>query len=99
MSVGLGDGERCQHDNPDMRAYHLENLSHDAVHGYIPFCSAAELSVGETSEREIIERTLRSHGWNRQETAAALMINRTTLFNKMRKYDLLGKRQPEESSR
>ena len=41
-----------------MRAYHLENLSHDAVHGYIPFCSAAELSEGETSEREIID-----HPW------------------------------------
>ena len=46
----------------------------------------------EIPEREIIERTLRSHNWNRQETAAALMINRTTLFNKMRKYDLLGTR-------
>ncbi len=44
----------------------------------------------EIPEREIIERTLRSHNWNRQETAAALMINRTTLFNKMRKYGLLG---------
>ncbi|MGE0191637.1 MAG: sigma-54-dependent transcriptional regulator [Planctomycetota bacterium] len=43
----------------------------------------------EIPEREIIERTLRSHNWNRQETAAALMINRTTLFNKMRKYGLL----------
>ncbi len=46
----------------------------------------------EIPEREIIERTLRSHNWNRQETAAALMINRTTLFNKMRKYGLLGQR-------
>ena len=46
----------------------------------------------EIPEREIIERTLRSHNWNRQETAAALMINRTTLFNKMRKYNLLGQR-------
>ena len=46
----------------------------------------------EIPEREIIERTLKSHGWNRQETAAALMINRTTLFNKMRKYGLLGTR-------
>ncbi|MBC8355774.1 MAG: HD domain-containing protein [Planctomycetes bacterium] len=41
-----------------MRAYHLENLSHDAVHGYIPFCSAAELSEAETSERDIID-----HPW------------------------------------
>ena len=46
----------------------------------------------EIPEREIIERTLRSHNGNRQETAAALMINRTTLFNKMRKYGLLGRR-------
>lgn len=58
----------------------------------------------EIPEREIIERTLRSHGFNRQETAAALMINRTTLFNKMRKYGLLGTRprrapgQPAEAS-
>ena len=46
----------------------------------------------EIPEREIIERTLRSHKWNRQDTARALMINRTTLFNKMRKYGLLGTR-------
>ena len=46
----------------------------------------------EIPEREIIERTLRAHNWNRQETAAALMINRTTLFNKMRKYGLLGRK-------
>jgi DNA-binding NtrC family response regulator len=52
----------------------------------------------EIPEREIIERTLRSHGWNRQETAAALMINRTTLFNKMRKYGLLGSRAAESLS-
>ncbi|MBP89953.1 MAG: metal-dependent phosphohydrolase [Planctomycetaceae bacterium] len=41
-----------------MRAYHLENLSHDAVHGYIPFCSSAELEAGEFSERQIID-----HPW------------------------------------
>ncbi|MCC7137063.1 MAG: sigma-54-dependent Fis family transcriptional regulator [Planctomycetes bacterium] len=45
----------------------------------------------EIPEREIIERTLRSHNWNRQRTAQALDINRTTLFNKMRKYGLLGR--------
>jgi two-component system response regulator HydG len=46
----------------------------------------------EIPEREIIERTLRTHNWNRQRTAQALDINRTTLFNKMRKYGLLGHR-------
>ncbi len=50
----------------------------------------------EIPEREIIERTLRSHNWNRQETAAALMINRTTLFNKMRKYELLGRKSEQQ---
>jgi DNA-binding NtrC family response regulator len=46
----------------------------------------------EIPEREIIERTLRVNNWNRQKTASALEINRTTLFNKMRKYGLLGRR-------
>ena len=46
----------------------------------------------EIPEREIIERTLRGHEWNRQRTAQALDINRTTLFNKMRKYNLLSHR-------
>ena len=41
-----------------MRAYQHENLSHDAVHGYIPFCSDAELAAGEVSERQIID-----HPW------------------------------------
>jgi len=40
-------------------------------------------------ERWIILRALRHHGGNRQETARTLGINRTTLFNKMRKYQLL----------
>lgn len=41
-----------------MRDYELENLSHDPIHGYIPFCSSAELEQGETSERQIID-----HPW------------------------------------
>jgi HD superfamily phosphohydrolase len=44
--------------NPRMRAYQFENLSHDAIHGYIPFCSNAELEIGEVSERQIID-----HPW------------------------------------
>jgi DNA-binding NtrC family response regulator len=42
-----------------------------------------------TPERGLILRALRHHGGNRQATARTLGINRTTLFNKMRKYDLL----------
>ena len=44
----------------------------------------------EVPERFFIERALRVCRGNRQETARKLGINRTTLFNKMRKFDLLG---------
>jgi DNA-binding NtrC family response regulator len=48
-------------------------------------------------ERWLILRALEAHDGNRSATAAALGINRTTLFNKMRKYHLLsypvGRRQ------
>jgi len=43
----------------------------------------------EGAEREIILRVLKANGWSRRRTAVALDINRTTLFNKMRKYGLL----------
>ncbi len=45
----------------------------------------------EDPERRIIENALRMNAGNRQQTAKLLDINRTTLFNKMRKYDLLEK--------
>ena len=43
----------------------------------------------EGPEKEIIAATLASVNWNRQKAARLLDINRTTLFNKMRKYELL----------
>ena len=43
----------------------------------------------EVPERWLVLRALRHHGGNRQATARALGINRTTLFNKMRRYNLL----------
>ena len=42
----------------------------------------------EDPERRIIERALKTYGWNRQMTADALGINRTTLYKKMKKYGL-----------
>jgi DNA-binding NtrC family response regulator len=44
-------------------------------------------------ERQIILDALDSHGWNRQETARALGINRTTLYKKMKKYGIEFERQ------
>ncbi|MCC7292509.1 MAG: sigma-54-dependent Fis family transcriptional regulator [Phycisphaerales bacterium] len=43
----------------------------------------------EEPERRIIEAALRAHGWSRNRTAAALDIDRTTLYKKMKRYDLL----------
>lgn len=39
-------------------------------------------------EKDIIRRALEANHWNRQETARALQINRTTLFKKMKRYGL-----------
>jgi transcriptional regulator with PAS, ATPase and Fis domain len=39
-------------------------------------------------EKNIIRKALESNHWNRQETARALKINRTTLYKKMKHYHL-----------
>ncbi|MGA2171763.1 MAG: sigma-54 dependent transcriptional regulator [Sedimentisphaerales bacterium] len=39
-------------------------------------------------EKDIIRKALESNQWNRQATAKALQINRTTLFKKMKRYGL-----------
>lgn len=39
-------------------------------------------------EKQLILEALETHGWNRQDTAAALGINRTTLYKKMKKYGI-----------
>lgn len=44
----------------------------------------------QAPERETIRATLELNKGNRKKTAVVLGINRTTLFNKMRKYGLLG---------
>lgn len=39
-------------------------------------------------EKAIVRQALEANHWNRQQTAKALDINRTTLFKKMKQYDL-----------
>ena len=46
-----------------------------------------------TPEKQLIIEALETHGWNRQETADALGINRTTLYKKMKKYGISFERQ------
>ena len=43
----------------------------------------------EEPEKRIIIQALQAFNWNRQETARVLDINRTTLYKKMKKYNLL----------
>lgn len=43
----------------------------------------------ESPEKDLILKTLNTTGWNRNETALLLDINRTTLYKKMQKYGLL----------
>lgn len=42
----------------------------------------------EGPEKAILEHALRVNGWNRQQTAEMLEINRTTLYKKMKRYGL-----------
>ncbi len=44
-------------------------------------------------ERQIIIEALESNGWNRQDTAKLLGINRTTLYKKMKKYEISFEKQ------
>ena len=60
-----------------------DSVASPQVAGVLPLKEALEVP-----EREIIERALRSTGWNRQKTAELLQVNRSTLFKKMRKYML-----------
>lgn len=39
-------------------------------------------------ERQLIIQALEANGWNRQKTARMLGINRTTLYKKMKRYDI-----------
>jgi len=43
-------------------------------------------------EKELILRTLQECHWNRKKAALRLGVNRTTLYNKMKKYNLFGER-------
>jgi two-component system, NtrC family, response regulator AtoC len=56
-------------------------------------------SALEKVERDLIKRALDRHRGSRKATAAELEINRTTLFNKMKKYNLmdLPSEDPDES--
>ena len=40
-------------------------------------------------ERKLIVESLEAHGWNRQQSARSLGINRTTLYKKMKRHGIV----------
>lgn len=62
--------------------------------GYANSDAAPLKQALQLPEKQIILQMLELHNWNRQETAKALGINRTTLYKKMRR---LGIHVPEEA--
>ena len=77
-------------DLPETVQLHEVPIPAGRLPGQEDFCDRAmPLQVAlEGPERRIIEAALRRNDWNRQATAAELDINRTTLYKKMRKYQL-----------
>jgi DNA-binding NtrC family response regulator len=49
----------------------------------------------EVTEKEMIEQALLKNNFSRTNTARHLGISRVTLYNKMRKYGMLGKNSSE----
>jgi len=60
------------------------------------FFAARNLTLDEAmdlAEKQVLLETLESLSWNRQRCAQTLGISRTTLFNKMRRYNLVDPRR------
>jgi transcriptional regulator with PAS, ATPase and Fis domain len=67
---------------PDYLRYRRPNLLKDRL----PDSSAEE--AANLSEREHLLAVLRKNGWNRSKAARDLSIDRTTLWRKIKKFDL-----------
>lgn len=77
------DGRLTTADLPEKLFTHQEHRKVEAS------LSGASLKAALTQpERQLIIQALETNGWNRQKTAKALGINRTTLYKKMRRYDI-----------
>jgi PAS domain S-box-containing protein len=63
----------------------LQNTTHPAQRENKASSLDREMTA---TERTIIRDMLKKHGWNRKKTAQALNINRTTLWRKMKAYNI-----------
>ena len=83
-----------------------ESLPPNLLEMEVPaFSAARNLTLDEAmdlAEKQVLLETLESLSWNRQRCAQTLGISRTTLFNKMRRYNLVDPRRqgstPESKS-
>jgi len=84
QEIGLRDlpPEVASQAAPGLEAHPIPPV--DAMPGLRPLREAIE-----DSERDLILRALQVNGGSRKETADQLGVNRTTLFNKMKKYNLM----------
>jgi len=80
---------------PDSDSMGAEGAGRDDVpHKIAPLKKALE-----RPERKIILQALKIFDYNRLETAKALRINRTTLYNKMKKLGLLNRKRSRKNNR
>jgi transcriptional regulator with PAS, ATPase and Fis domain len=80
----------CKHDRISAVDLPEKMFMEDEHYGSFdaPLGGASLKKALTTPERQLIIQALESNGWNRQNTARALGINRTTLYKKMKKYDI-----------
>ncbi len=79
-------GRQSQITPDDLPANIIEYADKQQQNRTDKICSLREAL--EEPEKKIIEAALRRNNWNRQLTANALQINRTTLYKKMKYYGL-----------
>jgi len=77
--------------NDVLTAQDLPTVFHQVPEANVTSGRPLKEMLGEP-ERELILNILRKCHWNRKKAAALLGVNRTTLYNKMKKYNLFGGR-------
>jgi PAS domain S-box-containing protein len=77
----------CREDVIEPR--HLPDfLQHRAAHNRVRAAARPDEETAATDEANTLRRVLHKHNWHRQKAAQELGIDRTTLWRKMKKYNL-----------
>jgi DNA-binding NtrC family response regulator len=77
-----------KHSNIELNDLPQNIIDHVNSESAVAFKSLNLREALEEPEKKIIEMALRRNNWNRQLAADMLEINRTTLYKKMKRYDL-----------